>query len=219
MNILFAGLVRWLPVLFGLGILLMSGPSLISGQRDPALGGFRSRAIALELAEDARQLKQVVDAYPKAQIAHDLLLDSTLIIPFYSGMFIVLGFALIRAPEHITHWVGWIIVMCAIAAALFDLLENYRSLAAISEQSQTVADSIRWAALIKWSLLMAILLLLAVALIRLGGWAAIPGGLCALAALVGIAGLVKSYQLIETFALLMGLALISVGWAITKRLK
>src|SRR5215211_6817778 len=107
--------------------------AIISSIRAPGTeslpNGFRKRAIALELPQKPEDIDAIKAVYPEEKIRQEINLDFFLIIPFYTLMFVGMGFWLSKLSIPSANMLGSSLIICAVLAATFDCLENSRMLA------------------------------------------------------------------------------------------
>jgi patatin-related protein len=207
-------LLRVLAPLMGIAVFVMALLDALSSSNNlPA--GFRLRVIALELAQNVEQLKQVVASYgSEVQIQAGLALDSWLFIPLYLLLFVALAFLLARSDTPRGKWLGVLLAACAVGAALADLLENAFIGAAVATSDPQMVASMHVAALTKWWLFVALMALLALVFFARRKRAGFLSALYLLIAAIGALGLAFAPPLVEQFYGLIGVALIFSGEAV-----
>ena len=208
------GSVWVIGTLGGLGIFSTSVWRLLGSRRLP--GGFRLRAIALELVRDEGQLRNLLKecCYPPDKAEKDLKLDDRILIPAYAILFVALTVSLLRSGA-LPNSLGAAVLLCVTGAALSDYWENHRARAVLRARDQTTLDRLRPVAYAKWALLFVLMALLAVAFARQGGWFVIVAAIYLATAGVGSLGLLgRRPPLVEWAFALMRLALAVTGAAL-----
>ena len=156
--------------------------------------GYTSPVLALELAANGSEIDAInrseggkATAFIKKQLSKDFGY-----IVIYVVFFSCLALLLIELGSDWTKYLGWGVVVCAVIAGVFDVIENFRMLKATSTPAgaatDSLANSIRYPSLAKWALLFVVCLLVGVILSRQGGWLLIPGLAFLIAALLGLSG-------------------------------
>src|SRR5262245_36868488 len=135
---------RILLPLAGVGLTSFVFPKILLGSASFP-GGFRLRAIALELVRTPDDFKEILTEYPANEVRADLAADTYKFIPLYTVLFVVAAMCLGAAGTRFEVVVA--IASAAVAMAGFDLLENFRTETALAGDPvlQTTVDAIRHA--------------------------------------------------------------------------
>jgi hypothetical protein len=156
--------------------------------------GYTSPVLALELAANGTEIDAInrseggkATAFIKKHLSKDFGYIAIYVV-FFSCLALLL-------TELVSDWSKYLslgAVVCAVMAGVFDVIENFRMLKAMSTPAgiatDSLANSIRYPSLAKWALLFVVSLLVGVTLSRQGGWFLIPGLAFLIAALLGLSG-------------------------------
>jgi hypothetical protein len=150
--------------------------------------------LALELPETVKDIQEAVGKDPRGwrrdAARYDLSLDSRLIIPSFTFLFLVMSWLLTQRRFSWALWVGLAAGVCAVGTAAFDYAENWhiRALLAspIEEITQQIIDHTRLFSLSKWALSFITSGLLSTLLLWRKDWIAALGIYYALISLCGL---------------------------------
>lgn len=119
--------------------------------------------LAMELPKSrcdiASVIGDIINGVPhpnRDEMRHQIRLDTFGFIPAYLLIYVLLGILLMQRGAKWAIYLGVITIICGIAAACFDLLENKRIINAVNltlgDTKDTTAQLIRTASLWKWAL-------------------------------------------------------------------
>lgn len=146
------------------GLLLLLSGVLPAAARRGALtpvgdlpGGFRQPILALELAPDVAWVERIIGKpddksgpQTRDQARHSLQIDNRLIIPAYTLMFFLIGWALVSAGFR-TAW--WLTLAASLATALADYVENASLKRLLDDTGQlSLVRNAQFASCVKWVL-------------------------------------------------------------------
>lgn len=179
--------------------------------------GFKKAGLAMQLVGTADGLRQVLG--PSSSTYRPLLRRSIqkdfIYIISYVMLFISLGLVLFLSETRAAKWLGVIAAVSILAAAVFDLIENFGMLRTIQlnpgEITGPMAVHIRQAALLKWGAFFLTMGLLGSSLLL--RWSFLPaiGVFFVLSALVGLLGL-RYHQMISLAIPLLGIGLLAIAF-------
>jgi hypothetical protein len=203
------GIARYGTLVVGLGIIVLSLARPVNGLPH----GFTKPMLALELPVIPADVKSVLRDFGPNAARSALFWDTVLAIPSYWLVFFSLSLWLRRLRSSSAATIAAGIAVFATGAAAMDLLENWRILQVLTENTQPIVNGIRHASILKWSFLGAACSLLSIPFVQSG---ALSKG--AVTAYVGtglllILGMVipSIRNLAEPGFLAMGIALLLTG--------
>lgn len=219
-------LISVLAVAIGV-IVWWMGRSHFSPMEKRFSSGFSNRVLAMELVRTTSDVQEVVGDLgdPNREVMRDNVQKDFFFIPSYGLLFAALGWLLGRSEYRLAIWVGAAIVVCAVGAGAFDVLENLRIFrvldARLADTTPAMVESLRAASLVKWALVFISMALLSPIVFMRQELFALPIGpprlafvfgviialAYLLAAITGMIGL-KQNPLIEKASMFMSLALL-----------
>jgi hypothetical protein len=191
------------------------------------LAGYTSPVLALELPANGAEIDAVnrsEDGKSTDFIKTQLSKDFGYIV-VYVVFFACLALLLTELVSDWSKYLSLSAVVCAVIAGVFDVIENFGMLKAVSTPAGTATDSlansIRYPSLAKWAFLFVFCLLIGVTLSRRQGLLLIPGVAFLIAALLGLSGVTlnllrpKFYWMFPSSLNLLGLGIICIAITFT----
>lgn len=203
---------RWAAPIAGVMLLFMTLPKLLKPTTLPR--GFHLSGILLELVENEDEVEAVKKVKPPDSIRRDLWGDTLAFIPFYTFLFLVIGYWLMKRDVPLAFALGVVACIGTVLVAGFDLLENARIFSVLKASSPQLVDGIRHAALGKWGLMFALVLMISYPFLRSGGWLLLVGLVYLLASIVGLLGVFWHRPLVEWGFMLVALSMLVSGEAV-----
>jgi hypothetical protein len=186
------------------------------GEPNVSLPGFPRAGLAFQLVGERQKIVNMLGelgSTTRTDFANTLHKDFVFIV-IYGSFFLSLSLIASQANFSAAKWLGVVAVLCVLAAASADLVENYRMLGVLAsrkdEITQDMAAGIRQASLFKWGLLFAAFGVLAVIFLLRMNLLTILGGLLALSAMSGFIGL-RHPRLIGLALILMTAAILTMS--------
>ena len=180
--------------------------------------GFTRAGLAFQLVGTAPGVKQVLGSSPNdyRPILRRSIQKDFVYIAGYVILFLFLGILITQAGTSATRWVGLLAAISIIAAAVFDLTENFGMLRTISLNPNHItvamAIGIRRASLFKWGFFFSTMFILGLSLLPRLGFLSIIGALLLVSAVVGFVGL-RWHQLIPMSIPPLALALVAIAFS------
>jgi hypothetical protein len=184
--------------------------------------GFTRQGLAFQFAETAAAVRKVFGE--KGEYREGLI--KGLYIDFgYIGCYVLLlgglGLAISRANVSWGRLLGWASIVSVLLAAVFDLLENTRMFNVLALQANDITDSmaisVRQAALLKWGAFFLTLALIGCALVLRVRLISVIGAFFLLSGLIGFVGIVNQrflpYSFIALIPAILGVALGFTFWS------
>jgi hypothetical protein len=203
---------RYAAPIAGVLLLFATLPNLLKATTLPR--GFHIPGLLLELVENEDEVKAVEKVKLPDKIRRDLWIDTLGFIPFYTFLFLVIGYWLMKRDVPFAFALGVIACVGIVLVAGFDLLENARIFSVLKASSPQLVDGIRHAALGKWGLMFALVLMISYPFLRSGGWLLAVGLVYLIAAVVGLLGVFWHRPLVEWGFMLVALSMLVSGEAV-----
>lgn len=222
-------------VLASLMIIFIVIPRVARRKASPRLpGGFAAPGLALELARRPGDVEDILNSTVTGEMsaedrnqARDAMRETLrkaqigdfFFITVYTTLLLGLSALLIRQAAIgelplLVIWLGIAAAFCAIATALFDVVENIHILQVLNPSIQPLmpymVNNVLDAAVRKWALFYLTFGLLSSFFLLRGGWARGVGGLFLLTALIGLFG-IRAPRAFELAAIPMLLSLLAAG--------
>jgi hypothetical protein len=178
--------------------------------------GFKKAGLAMQLVGTADGLRKVLGPSnsPYRPLLRRSIQRDLIYILAYVMLFVSLGVVLFKMGTSAAKWLGLIAAVSILAAAVFDLIENFGMLRAIAlnpeEITGPMAVHIRQASLLKWGAFFLTMGLLGSSLLLCSGFLPAIGVFFLLSALVGLMGL-RYHQVISLAVPLVGIGLIAIA--------
>jgi hypothetical protein len=179
-------------------------------------GGFQSRVLAMEFVSNTTDIYQILgpDGPHNLEVMQTVLMIDFVWIGCYGLLFVTISLLLMRRRCPWARYLGFLALIAGVASAAFDVRENRRILAVMSQfpYDQNLVNQVNDAALLKWTLGFVAIALLAIAFQdlnnKLANWISIS---FIITAVVGFVGLWR-YPLLGLVAIPLLIALILLAF-------
>lgn len=159
-------------------------------------GGFRGRVLAMEFVSNKDDVDTILgpDVPYNREIMNRVLSIDFVWIACYAALFFAISLLLMRRRCPWAKYLGFVALIAGLASAFFDVRENRRILALMSQvpYDQNLVNQVNDAALLKWTFGFVAIALLAIAFQdldnRLANWIS---GFFTVTAVIGFAGLLR----------------------------
>jgi len=157
-------------------------------------GGFQGRVLAMEFVSNTTDIYQILGPYGphNFEIMRTVLMIDFVWIGCYALLFVTISLLLMRRNCPWARYLGFLALIAGVASAAFDVRENRRILAVLSQfpYDQNLVNQVNDAALLKWTLGFVAIALLAIAFQdlanRLANWISISFIVTAAVGFVGL---------------------------------
>jgi hypothetical protein len=214
-------MVRIVSVLALLVVVVAIWMAIVQGQfeknPDEGLpGGFQGRVLAMEFVSNTTDVEKILapDVTRNREVMQTVLMIDFIWIGCYGLLFVTISWLLMRRRCPWARYLGFLALIAGVASAAFDVRENRRILALMSQfpYDQNLVNQVNDAALLKWTLGFVAIALLAIAFQdlanRLANWISIS---FIVTAVVGFIGLWR-YPLLGLVAIPLLIALILLAF-------
>jgi hypothetical protein len=214
-------MVRIVGVLALLVVVVAIWMAIVQGQfeknPDEGLpGGFQGRVLAMEFVSNTTDVEKILapDVTRNREVMQTVLMIDFIWIACYGLLFVTISWLLMRRRCPWARYLGFVALIAGVASAAFDVRENRRILAVMSQfpYDQNLVNQVNDAALLKWTLGFVAIALLAIAFQdlanRLANWISIS---FIVTAVVGFIGLWR-YPLLGLVAIPLLIALILLAF-------
>jgi hypothetical protein len=214
-------MVRIVGVLALLVVVVAIWMAIVQGQfetnPDEGLpGGFQGRVLAMEFVSNTTDVEKILapDVTHNRDVMQTVLMIDFAWIGCYGLLFVTISWLLMRRRCPWARYLGFVALIAGVASAAFDVRENRRILAVMSQfpYDQNLVNQVNDAALLKWALGFVAIALLAIAFQdlanRLANWISIS---FIVTAVVGFIGLWR-YPLLGLVAIPLLIALILLAF-------
>jgi hypothetical protein len=197
-----------------IGMPLAAASIIVAALRTPQPeglpNGFRKKALALELPQKVEDIEAIKKVYPEKDIRKDIKGDFLFVIPLYTSFFMGLGFVLYSVNFPYAKVLGLSLCLCALLAAIFDILENQRMLGLLTTATQADVDATRHISLVKWFAFGLMMFILGIAFVLSRQWAIVALGI-----LYFVAGVLFLIGLWQNTQVEKATTLMIVAWLLT----
>jgi len=179
-------------------------------------GGFKGRVLAMEFVSNKVDVEKILapDVTLNREVMQTVLMIDFVWIGCYGLLFVTISMLLMRRRCPWARYLGFVALIAGVASAAFDVRENRRILAVMSQfpYDQNLVNQVNDAALLKWTLGFVAIALLAIAFQdlnnKLANWISIS---FIVTAVVGFVGLWR-YPLLGLVGLPLLIALILLAF-------
>ncbi len=179
-------------------------------------GGFQGRVLAMEFVSNTTDVEKILapDVTHNRAVMQTVLMTDFVWIGCYGLLFVTISLLLMKRRCPFARYLGFLALIAGVASAAFDVRENQRILAVMSQfpYDQNLVNQVNDAALLKWTLGFVAIALLAIAFQdlanRLANWISIS---FIVTAVVGFIGLWR-YPLLGLVAIPLLIALILLAF-------
>ena len=179
-------------------------------------GGFQGRVLAMEFVSNTTDVEKILapDVTHNRAVMQTVLMIDFVWIGCYGLLFVTISLLLMKRRCPFARYLGFLALIAGVASAAFDVRENQRILAVMSQfpYDQNLVNQVNDAALLKWTLGFVAIALLAIAFQdlanRLANWISIS---FIVTAVVGFIGLWR-YPLLGLVSIPLLIALILLAF-------
>jgi len=157
-------------------------------------GGFKGRVLAMEFVANKTDVERILapDVQHNRDVMQTVLMIDFVWIGCYGLLFVTISLLLMRRRCPWARYLGFLALIAGVASAAFDVRENRRILAVMSQfpYDQNLVNQVNDAALLKWTFGFVAIALLAIAFKdlnnRLANWVSISFTVTAALGFIGL---------------------------------